>query len=367
MSTASLSQLRNELADSCARLGRDVSVMEVCGTHTVSIFRHGIRSLLPDNLRLVSGPGCPVCVTAQRYIDAAIGLASRSDVITTTYGDMMRVPGRMGNLETQRASGGDVRVVYSIREALQLARREPNRTVMFVAVGFETTAPATAVAIREASADRIDNFCVLPAHKWVVPAMMALLDAEDVPLNGFLCPGHVSVIIGTEAYRPIVERHHRPCVVAGFEPQQIMRGLLHLARQLERGEARLDNVYGVAVGDEGNPAAKAILDDVFEVSDGVWRSMGVIPRSGMAIRREYARYDALERFGVELEADVDPPGCLCGEVIQGKTTPPECGLFGTTCTPLQPIGPCMVSSEGTCSAWFKYQRTGTSRASKSGV
>ena len=367
MSMPPLSELRDQLAGTCARLGRDVTVMEVCGTHTVSIFRHGIRSLLPDNLRLVSGPGCPVCVTAQRYIDAAIGLASRSDIITATYGDMMRVPGRQGSLETQRAAGSDVRVVYSTREALQLARREPDRTVMFVAVGFETTAPATAAAILEAAAAGLDNFCVLPAHKWVVPAMMALLDAEDVPLNGFLCPGHVSVIIGTEAYRPIVEQHHRPCVVAGFEPQQIMLGLLHLVRQFERGEARLDNVYGVAVGDQGNPTAKAIIGDVFDVSDGVWRAMGVIPRSGMAIRRDYASYDALKRFRVELAADADPPGCLCGKVIQGKATPPECGLFGTDCTPLQPIGPCMVSTEGTCSAWFKYQRTGTSRASKSSV
>ncbi len=356
--------MSDELADICERIGREVCIMEVCGTHTVSIFRNGIRSMLPPTLRLVSGPGCPVCVTAQRYIDAAMDLAGRAEVIVATYGDMVRVPGRHGSLETQRAAGADVRVVYSIRDAVELAARNPDRTVVFIGVGFETTAPATAAAIREAYTRRINNFCVLSAHKRVVPAMRALLEAEDVPLDGFLCPGHVSVIIGAQAYKPIVEEYNRACVIAGFEPMQILQGLLHLVRQIKQGEAKLDNAYGIAVKDEGNLTALRLIDEVFEVSDAVWRAMGVIPQSGLEIQQKYAQFDALRRFDLQLGADEDPPGCRCGEVIQGKIEPPQCSLFSQQCTPLHPVGPCMVSSEGTCSAWFKYGVRGTSRASK---
>ena len=363
MTSSALEQVRAELAQCCARIDHEITIMEVCGTHTVSIFRNGIRTLLPPNVRLISGPGCPVCVTAQGLIDAALDLAARPEVIVTTYGDMVRVPGRRGNLESRRARGGGVRVVYSIRNALELAAEQPDRMVVFLGVGFETTAPATAVAIREAHARQLDNFCVLAAHKWVVPAMMALLEARDVPINGFLCPGHVSVIIGARAYQPVVQHHHRPCVVAGFEPAQILQGLLGLAGQLERGVAELGNVYGVAVEDHGNPTALKLLDEVFDVSDALWRGMGTIPRSGMSIRRESARFDAIERFEITLEASEDPSGCCCGEVIQGKVTPPECSLFGDGCTPRDPIGPCMVSSEGTCAAWFKYGCPGTRRAS----
>jgi hydrogenase expression/formation protein HypD len=354
MTASTLADLRASLEADCAALDRPAALMEVCGTHTVSIFRNGIRSLLPPNVRLISGPGCPVCVTAQRYIDAAVTLAGRPDVIVATYGDMMRVPGQRGSLEQRRAAGGDVRVVYSVREAIALAGRVPDRTVVFIAVGFETTAPATAVAIREARDRQLTNFCVLAAHKLVVPAIMALLRAEDVPLDGFLCPGHVSVVIGARAYLPIVETYRRACVVAGFEPEQIMRGLARLVSQIRAGATRLENVYSVAVTDEGNVTALALLDDVFQVGDSVWRAMGVIPGSGLDIRDRYARFDALRRFNITLGVDEDPPGCLCGEVIQGKVTPPECRLFGTECTPLHAVGPCMVSSEGTCSAWFKY-------------
>jgi len=364
MTSSSLEPIRTELAQCCARIDREVTIMEVCGTHTMSIFRNGIRTLLPPNLRLISGPGCPVCVTAQRHIDAAIDIAALPGVIVATYGDMVRVPGRRGSLESRRANGADVRVVYSIHDALKLAAGEHERTIVFLGVGFETTAPATAAAIREAYARRIDNFCVLPAHKWVVPAMLALLETRDVPIDGFLCPGHVSVIIGAQAYQPIVERHHRPCVVAGFEPGQILQGLLSLVAQFERGGSAVDNVYEAAVKDEGNPTALMLLDEVFEVSSAVWRGMGVIPQSGMEIRPKYAHFDALKRFEITLDVDEDPAGCLCGQVIQGKVMPQECRLFGEDCTPLRPIGPCMVSSEGTCAAWFKYGRPGTRRASK---
>ena len=363
MSVSPFTSARAELADICARIGRQVALMEVCGTHTVSIFRNGLRALLPPGLRLLSGPGCPVCVTAQRYIDAAIAIAGLPNVVVATYGDMLRVPGGTGSLETRRAAGAQVRAVYSIRDAVELAARRPGQTVVFIGVGFETTAPATALGILEAERRGLDNFCVLPAHKLVVPAMEAVLGDRDVPIDGFLCPGHVSVIIGARAYRPIVEQYHRPCVVVGFEPGQILAGLVQLVQQIERGHARLENVYGVAVTEEGNLAAQRVLEEVFEVSDAVWRALGVIPRSGLSIRPKFARFDALERFQVKLGADEDPPDCRCGEVIQGKVDPPECVLFGTGCTPQQPVGPCMVSSEGTCAAWFKYGRPGTQRAS----
>jgi len=293
-----IARLRDELQEAYQCLERPARLMEVCGTHTVAIFRSGLRSLLPEKVRLISGPGCPVCVTAQRYIDAAIDLAARDEVIIATYGDMVRVPGRNGSLELQRARGADVRVVYSIRDALALAGAHPKCEVVFIGVGFETTAPATAAAIKEARAGDIGNFSVLPAHKRVIPAMMALLDDGDVPLDGFLCPGHVSVIIGADAYRPIVERHRMPCVVAGFELGQILSGLTHLLRQIAGGQAKLENVYQVAVAPEGNLAARALLDEIFTLGTAAWRAMGDIRDSGLDIRPEYERFDALRRLSL---------------------------------------------------------------------
>lgn len=338
------------------RHGRLIQLMEVCGTHTVSIFRSGIKAMLPANVRLISGPGCPVCVTAQRHIDAAIRLTQLDDVMMTTYGDMLRVPGKLGSLEQQRAQGADVRVVYSARGALALAETNPGKTVVFIAIGFETTAPASAAVVVEAERRGIENFCVLPAHKLVVPAMMALLSGGDVPLDGFLCPGHVSVIIGADAYRPVVEQYHKSCVVAGFEPLQIMLGLLHLVRQVTAGQCRLENVYGAAVSSEGNRVAQALIEQVFETATAPWRAIGEIPASGLELRPKYRRFDALRRFRIELGEDEDHPSCRCGEVIQGKVTPGQCPLFAHACTPLNPVGPCMVSSEGTCAAWYKYNR-----------
>lgn len=349
-------QLATELHRLAERIGREARFMEVCGTHTVSMFRHGLRSLLPRNVQLISGPGCPVCVTAQRHIDAAIALSQVSHVILATYGDMIRVPGRLGSLEASRARGADVRAVNSTLTALKLARDHPLREVVFVAVGFETTAPATAAALKRASQEGVRNFSVLVAHKLVVPAMLALLASGDDRLDGFLCPGHVSVIIGAEAYRPVVERHRRPCVVAGFEPEGMMAGLLALLRQTAAGEARLENVYPQVVSADGNRAALKLLDEVFTVADEPWRELGVIAKSGLKLRPAYERFDALTRFGIELGEDEDHPACRCGEVIQGRIHPKECRVFGTACTPLSPLGPCMVSSEGTCSAWYKYGR-----------
>lgn len=348
--------LRAELAALATRLPRRVQIMEVCGTHTVSIFRSGLRQLLPSNVHLVSGPGCPVCVTAQRHIDAALELAARHDVILATYGDMLRVPGARGSLERLRAQGARVQVVTSARAALALAQQQPQRQIVFLAVGFETTAPATAAVVLEAEQLGIDNFFVLPCHKLVMPALTALLDTGDVPLDGLLAPGHVSVIIGADAYLPLARDYGKPVVVTGFEPEQILRGIVQLLRQIAEGQAAVENVYATAVTGGGNHIAQQLLARVFVSADTAWRALGVIPQSGLELAPPYRRYDALRAFDVTVGEDVDHPACRCGEVITGRVEPPSCALFGTACTPLRPIGPCMVSSEGTCAAWFKYHR-----------
>jgi hydrogenase expression/formation protein HypD len=361
VSTQRVEELTAQIAATCEKLAA-VRIMEVCGTHTVSIFRNGIRSLLPATLRLVSGPGCPVCVTAQRHIDASIELAQRDGVVVATYGDMMRVPGRQGNLEQCRARGAHVHVIQSARTALQLARLHPDHTVVFVAVGFETTAPATAATILEAAQSNVQNFAVLMAHKLVVPAMSALLDGGDIPLDGFLCPGHVSVIIGADAYRPIADGYGKACVVAGFEPEQILAGLAALVRLIADGRGAVENVYSGVVGPSGNHVALDLLDRVFVHRAAPWRALGTISDSGLELAPEFEGFDALKRFGIRLGPDEDDPECRCGEVIQGKLDPDRCSLFGRRCTPLHPVGPCMVSSEGTCAAWYKYGRRRAQRS-----
>ncbi len=338
----------------CARTGA-IALMEVCGTHTVSLLRSGIRSLLPDNLRLISGPGCPVCVTAQGYIDAALELAARPEITLCTFGDMVRVPGRRDSLAEARAAGARVVVVYGAKDAVAYATAHPDEEVVFLGIGFETTAPGTALAVLEAEATDLANFSVLVAHKLVIPAMRALLSGEErVPLDGFLCPGHVSVIIGSEAYRPLVDRFGVACVVAGFEPANMLAGLGELAELAADCRSGLANVYGAAVSPEGRPEALAYLDRVFAPGDAVWRALGTIPASGLVLRPAYARYDASQRYGVDIDTDYEVAGCRCGEVIQGRLDPPACPLFRTACTPRSPVGPCMVSSEGTCAAWYKY-------------
>lgn len=353
---AAMARLTAELAQALEERAEPLRFMEVCGTHTVSAFRSGVHSLMPEGVRLVSGPGCPVCVTAQRYIDALIDLGRREDVTLATYGDMLRVTGAGGSLELVRSEGADVRVVTSSMEAVEIARTEPQRQVVFAAVGFETTAPATAAAVLAAQKQALPNFTILAAHKLVLPAMETLLSDPKIAIDGFLCPGHVSVVIGAEAYRPIVERYARPCVIAGFEPLQMMEGILRLAQQVCAGEARLENLYPTIVGDAPQPHAKALIERVFKPGDAAWRALGVMPKSGLDLRDEFSAFDAFTRFGLVLGEDEDPPGCRCGEVITGQCGPLDCGLFGGLCTPVTPIGPCMVSSEGTCQAWFKYRR-----------
>jgi hydrogenase expression/formation protein HypD len=318
---------------------------------------------MPENVRLISGPGCPVCVTAQRYIDALIELGRRPGITLATYGDMLRVTGAGESLETARSRGADVRVVTSTMDVVNIALAEPDRDVVFAAVGFETTAPATAAAVRAARDRNLENFTVLCAHKRVVPAMQVLLQDPDIRVDGFLCPGHVSAIIGADAYRPIVERYRKPCAIAGLEPLQIMEGIVHLTRQVRDGRPKLENLYPQVVGPEGNTVAQRLLDEVFEVGDSAWRMLGVLPESGLQLRSRFAQFDAMVRFAIELGKDHEAPGCRCGEVITGKCGPADCALFATACTPTYPIGPCMVSSEGTCQAWFKYRRREMARRS----
>ena len=330
-----------------------VQLMEICGTHTVAISRGGLRSLLPDGLRLISGPGCPVCVTEQSYVDAAVHLAGINDVIIATYGDMVRVPGSSASLEEVRGDGASVEVVYAAHNAVELARNRPDKQIVFLAIGFETTAPATALAIRQARDEGVTNFSALIAHKLVTPAMRVLLSQTDVRIDGFLCPGHVSVITGWREYEPIAAEFDKPCVVAGFDDEQILAGISEILRQLAAAAPAACSVYP-AVSAEGNQQAKQVIKETFDVADASWRALGVIPSSGLALKDEFAEFDAALRFDLpEFEA-VEPPGCRCGDVICGRCLPTDCPLFGGQCTPREPVGPCMVSSEGSCAAYYKY-------------
>lgn len=339
---------------------RPVRIMEICGTHTMAIARSGLRELLPAGLVLTSGPGCPVCVTDQSYMDQAVYLArgergGKASPIIATYGDMIRVPGRHGSLAEARAEGASIEVVYSADQAVELALRQPQREVVFLAVGFETTAPATALAVLRARAEGIRNFSALTAHKLVLPAMRALLSAGDVQVDGFLCPGHVSVILGYGAYDEIVRDYGRPCVVAGFDPGQIVTAIERILEQIVEGKPAAESVYP-SVKRQGNATALAVLDQVFEVTDAAWRAIGVIPASGWSLRPEFADFDAARRFELPAMESYEMPGCRCGDVLRGVSTPRQCPLFGRRCTPRDPVGPCMVSSEGACAAAYKYQR-----------
>jgi hydrogenase expression/formation protein HypD len=333
---------------------KDVRLMEVCGTHTVSIFRSGIRSVLPRTICLLSGPGCPVCVTDQAEIDAFIVLARLDDVIVTTFGDLMRVPGSRSSLQKERAAGRDIRVVYSTVDALQIARDNPAKKVVFLGVGFETTAPTIAAAILTAAQTGVENFSVISAHKLVPPALEALMRAGQIKIDGFILPGHVSVIIGLNAYRPFFDRHQVASVVAGFEPIDILQAIARLVEMLEADRPALENAYSRAVTVEGNLKAQQILDEIFEPADVGWRGIGVIPQSGLKIRESYAAHDAQKIFDVAVPDVKTPPGCACGEVLTGAKIPPQCALYKKVCTPMDPVGPCMVSTEGTCAAYYKY-------------
>jgi hydrogenase expression/formation protein HypD len=350
-------QLARILLETLQRRGttnRTYKLMEICGTHTVAIFRLGLRQLLPPSIQLISGPGCPVCVTANEDIDRAIWLAQQPQVIITTFGDLVRVPGSASSLNMERSKGADVRIVYASFDALQIARDNPRHQVVFLGIGFETTAPTVAAAIKQAGAEGLDNFSVLSAHKLLPPAMTALLEAEDLRLDGFLCPGHVSTIIGAAAYEEVAARYHIPCVITGFEPLDLLQGITLLVDQLEHGKAEVINQYRRAVNWEGNVAARRLLNHIFEPADATWRGLGPIPQSGLKVRPEWEKFDAAKRFSMPVIQVKEHPGCCCGEVLRGVMTPPECGLFRAVCTPQNPMGPCMVSSEGTCGAYYRY-------------
>jgi hydrogenase expression/formation protein HypD len=337
-----------------AESDREIRLMEVCGTHTVAIFRSGIKNILPKNISLISGPGCPVCVTSNLEIDTAIEIAKSDDVILATFGDMIRVPGSFSSLEKERANGADIRVVYSSLDALNIANQNPNRKVVLFGIGFETTSPTIAGAILSAQNEGVKNFFVLSSHKLIPPAMKMLLEAGEVKIDGFICPGHVSTIIGSKAYDFIAQEYRVPCVIAGFEPIDILQTILMLIRQIKDGKSRVEIGYKRAVRPEGNITALNILSDVFDISDARWRGLGIVPSSGLEIKDKYRQFDAKKAFVVNVESENEPKGCLCGEVLRGVKTPIECAFFANSCTPDNPIGPCMVSSEGTCSAYFKY-------------
>ena len=328
-------------------------IMEVCGTHTMAVARHGIRQLLPREVELVSGPGCPVCVTVPGYIDAAIELARRG-VLIATFGDLLPVPGSTTTLAQCRAEGGSIEVCYSPADALRLAAQHSDREVVFLAVGFETTIAPTMAMLETALRSGIKNLSLLTAFKLVPPALEALLADPSVGVHGLLCPGHVSAIIGATAYRRFAGLQGVPCVIAGFEPLDILLGIAEILRQLCSGEASVVNQYSRVVRPDGNPRAQALIRRFLESKDADWRGLGRLPRSSLALRPEYAMFDAESRHGIQISRGVENPLCACGEVIKGKTAPWDCPLFGHACTPQHPVGPCMVSSEGSCAAYYRY-------------
>ncbi len=350
----SLSQAVSDIRALSARLGRTVQFMEVCGTHTMAVFRSGLRALLPPEVKLLSGPGCPVCVTPNRFVDRAIAIARQPGVLVTTFGDMMRVPGSECSLEQARAAGAAVRVVYSPLDALKLAEQNPQTRVVFLGVGFETTAPTIGWTIQDAARRGVRNYSALCAHK-TMPQAMAALAAGELRVDGFICPGHVSIVTGTGIYEFLARKHKTPCVVAGFEAADIAQSMAMLLRQITEGRSSVEIQYTRAVTPEGNAAAQAVIADVFEPSDEEWRGIGLIPGSGLSVRAKYAQHDAAKVFaGVEVPPSHEPAGCRCGEILRGVRTPPECPLFRKVCTPASPVGACMVSSEGTCAAYYRY-------------
>jgi len=348
-------RLAKGLIDSIEALApEDATLMEVCGTHTVAIARNGIRALMPEGVRLASGPGCPVCVTSNHDIDKVIALARVPEVIITTFGDMTRVPGSSSSLLAEQAAGRDVRIVYSPLDALKIAEENPDREVVFVGVGFETTTPLVAMVIKRAQAAGLRNFSVYGAHKNMPGALEAIINDPELKVDALILPGHVSTIIGMEPYRFLAEKYGIPGVITGFEPVDVLQGIAMIMRQLKEGRAEIEIAYARGVMAEGNPHALAAIDEVFETCPAMWRGLGEIPGSGYKIREEYAEFDAMLRFAPEVEKTVEHKGCRCGDVLRGIMAPSECALFRKVCTPENPVGPCMVSGEGSCAAYYRY-------------
>jgi len=337
---------------------KEVNIMEICGTHTHSISKYGIREALPENIRLISGPGCPVCVTSASDVNRIIEFTrARKDAVITTFGDMMKVPGTESSLQEEKARGADIRVVYSPLDSIDIARANPGREVVLFAVGFETTAPTVAATVLAAKKAGLENFSALSLHKLTPPAMKALLDSGEIKIDGFIAPGHVTAIIGAKAYGFLADDYGSPCVVAGFEPIDALMGIYMLVRQFEEGRCAIEIEYDRVVTWDGNKRAQSVVAEVFETSGSLWRGIGNIPASGLRFREKYASFDAEKRFSMPRGSEEEPKGCMCGSVLKGLLTPDKCALFGKACTPEFPVGPCMVSSEGTCAAWHKYRRS----------
>ncbi|EHI97804.1 hydrogenase expression/formation protein HypD [Clostridium sp. DL-VIII] len=331
-----------------------INIMEVCGTHTRAIFRYGIRDILPGNIKVISGPGCPVCVTPQSYIDTSLGLTSNKDVIIATFGDMIRVPGRETSLMKRKAEGADIRIVYSPMDALTLAENNSSKKVVFLSVGFETTTPMTAITAIEARKEGIKNLFFLTANKIVPPAMKALVEDKEINIDGFLLPGHVSAVIGKRPYEFLSDEYNIPGVITGFEPLDILKSLNTLINMIDKRDYKIVNEYKRIVRDDGNSEALEYLDKVFEITKSTWRGIGTIPNSGYKINKEYEDFDAIKHFDINYKDYDGSPGCRCGDILKGKITPFECPLFRKACTPENPVGSCMVSSEGTCAAYYRY-------------
>jgi hydrogenase expression/formation protein HypD len=342
--------------------GRRYSFMEICGGHTHTIYKHGLEDHLPEQISLVHGPGCPVCVIPMGRVDDAIALAEQDEVIMTSFGDMMRVPGGRGSFFDSKAAGADIRMVYSPLDSLKIARKNPDKRVIFFAIGFETTTPSTAMTVLRAAAEGLDNFAVFCNHVRVTPAISAILASADLHLDGFVGPGHVSTVIGADPYVYIPRDHGKPLVVSGFEPLDILTSIYMLLGQFAEGRCEVENQYSRVVPWEGNPKALAVIDKVMEVRDTFeWRGLGWIPESAMQLREEYAAFDAERIYSVPGVRVADPKACQCGEVLRGAIKPWECKVFGTACTPETPIGTCMVSSEGACAAYYNFGRFSRSR------
>ena len=336
------------------RSHKHIKLMEFCGGHTVAIFKHGLRQLLPANIEMLSSPGCPVCVTASNDLDKAIALSKIPNVIITSFGDMVRVPGSRSSLQQAKAEGADVRIVYSTQDALAIARDNADKSIIFIGIGFETTAPTVAASILQAEQENLKNYYVLSLHKVCPPIMKAILDLGEVRIDGIICPGHVSAVIGSRPYRFIADDYHIACAVSGFEPVDILLAVDRLVEQIEGNKPDVEIAYRRGVKEEGNLPALRLMESVFEIGEADWRGIGIVQDSGLKIRMSYAKLDAEKNFSIRVEQSREPKGCICGAVLRGVSTPLDCKLFRVTCTPEHPVGPCMVSSEGSCATYFQY-------------
>jgi hydrogenase expression/formation protein HypD len=353
-----MKELIEKIKKLMSSIGRPVKLMEVCGTHTVSIFRHGIRNIIPKEIRLLSGPGCPVCVTPIKDVDAAIAISRLNGCILSTFGDMMRVPGSKQSLYHAQAEGAHISIVYSPMDALKLAAENKDKNIIFFATGFETTSPSIAGTLFEAERIGVDNFYIYSAHKIVPPALKALLDSPDLKIDGFILPGHVSTIIGTQPYEFIASDYKIPSVVTGFEAEDILQAIMMLLDQKAAGRAEVEIQYARVVKKEGNKKAMSFINQYFEPCDANWRGIGVIPMSGLKLKENVSRRDVNRVFSLEVPDGREPKGCQCGQVLRGIKIPTDCRLFGKACTPEHPVGACMVSTEGSCAAYYKYSGVG---------